>query len=132
MSSCKKAATRPTEIGLMRRTALFFALGLLACSGITQPKAQPAPPTAWEGPPGAAEAGPVPPATTSQALHWGDPTPFSFDALIAQAEALARAPYQAPPAPPGDILERIDYDAHGKLKYKTDHALFADGPGRYP
>lgn len=132
MSSCKKAATRPTEIGLMRRTALFFALGLLACSGITQPKAQPAPPTAWEGPPGAAEAGPVPRATTSQALHWGDPTPFSFDALIAQAEALARAPYQAPPAPPGDILERIDYDAHGKLKYKTDHALFADGPGRYP
>lgn len=71
-------------------------------------------------------------STSSQKLHWGEASPFSWDVLIAQAQALAREPYHAPPAPPADVLERIDYDAHGKLKYKTDHALFTDGPGRYP
>ena len=30
------------------------------------------------------------------------------------------------------MLERIDYDAHGKIKFNTDDALFGDGPGALP
>jgi len=122
----------------MRRPALFLALGLLACGGVTPMAPEPAssqgvdrPATAPSAPVSSPQA-----ATTAQpqnpALRWGEPTPFSFEQLTAHAEALARTPYRAPVTPPADILERIDYDAHGRLKYKTDHALFAGGPGRYP
>jgi glucans biosynthesis protein len=30
------------------------------------------------------------------------------------------------------VLTRIDYDAHGKIRFKTENALWADGPGAYP
>jgi glucans biosynthesis protein len=29
-------------------------------------------------------------------------------------------------------VKRIDYEAHGKIRFKTDHALFAQGVGTYP
>src|SRR3546814_16707657 len=58
--------------------------------------------------------------------------PFSHDALIAQARALAARPYIAPPVLSRAVLERIDYEAHGKIKFKIDDALFVDGPGAYP
>src|SRR5690606_26108915 len=41
-------------------------------------------------------------------------------------------PFSAPPALPQDVLERIDYDAHGKIRFKPELALFADGPGQFP
>jgi periplasmic glucans biosynthesis protein len=67
-----------------------------------------------------------------EALRMAAPAPFSFEALVSRAETLAKRPYRAPPSPPAQILERIDYEAHGKLKYKAERALFADGPGLYP
>ena len=39
-------------------------------------------------------------------------------------------PYEPPPRPAPDMLEQIDYDAHGKIRFKTDLALWAEGPGR--
>lgn len=122
----------------MRRPVLCLTLGLLACSGVTRPAPKPAasigvsqPPTAPSAAVSRARAA-TPAQASNPALRFSAPTPFSFEQLTAQAEALARAPYRAPTTPPADVLERIDYDAHGRLKYKTDHALFADGPGRYP
>ena len=38
----------------------------------------------------------------------------------------------APPSPSPEILQQIDYDAHGKIKFKTDLALWADGPSEFP
>ena len=29
-------------------------------------------------------------------------------------------------------MQKIDYEAWGKITFNTDHALFADGPGRFP
>src|SRR3546814_18195952 len=58
--------------------------------------------------------------------------PFSHDALIAQARALAARPYIAPPVLSRAVLERIDYEAHGEIKFKIDDQLFVDGPGAYP
>src|SRR3546814_17597924 len=51
---------------------------------------------------------------------------------MAQARALAARPYIAPPVLSRAVLERIDYEAHGKIKFKIDDALFVDGPGAYP
>lgn len=62
----------------------------------------------------------------------GPPVAFSFDLLVARARTLATRPYEAPPSLPREVLERIDYDAHGKLRYRTELALFKDGPGPFP
>jgi periplasmic glucans biosynthesis protein len=65
-------------------------------------------------------------------LRLGDPAPFSFDTLKARARDLAARPYVPPPPPAREILDRIDYDAHGKIKFRTDMALWADGPSDFP
>ena len=66
------------------------------------------------------------------ALKLGDSNPFSFDSLISRAKESASRPYVEPQGPPGDILNKIDYDAHGKISYNPEYALFANGPGLYP
>ena len=65
-------------------------------------------------------------------LKLGRPGPFSFDRLAAQAEALAGRPFVAVPTPPAAVLDRIDYEAHGKIRFDTGSALFRDGPGAFP
>jgi glucans biosynthesis protein len=79
-----------------------------------------------------AAAGFSPAALANDGLRFGEPGPYSFEALKARARALAAAPYEAPPRPSPEILQQIDYDAHGKIRFKTDLALFANGPGEYP
>jgi len=65
-------------------------------------------------------------------LNYGPPEPFSHEDLIARARALAKSPYQAPPRPDPAIVQQIDYDAHGKLRYHKEAALWAQGPSPYP
>ena len=74
------------------------------------------------------------PAAFAQApgLRFGNPEPFSFESLIERARALAAQPYVPPPQPAPDVVRRIDYDAHGKLRFRPEYALFGDGPGVYP
>ena len=45
---------------------------------------------------------------------------------------MAARPYVPPPQPAPDVVRRIDYDAHGKLRFRPEYALFGDGPGVYP
>ena len=71
-------------------------------------------------------------AFAANRLKLGQATPFSFEALIAQVRVMAGAPYQPQGKPPADILDKIDYEAHGKIKFNTDAALFADAPGQFP
>src|SRR6201996_8358902 len=66
------------------------------------------------------------------ALKLGKPQPFSFDALAKEMQAKAAHPYAPEPQLPAQILERIDYAEHGKIKFNTDYALFRDGPGQFP
>jgi periplasmic glucans biosynthesis protein len=66
-------------------------------------------------------------------LRLGEAQPFSYGSLKAHAEALAKAPYSPPPLPDPHIVSSIDYDTHGKLKYKEDFALYGDGhPSAFP
>ncbi|UIJ72943.1 glucan biosynthesis protein [Aurantimonas sp. HBX-1] len=61
-------------------------------------------------------------------LQLEDPRPFSFDALADRARRLAAEPYVPPQVRGGGILDRIDFDAHWKIKYRADALLdVADG-----
>jgi glucans biosynthesis protein len=80
----------------------------------------------------AAALGGVRPARAAPRLQVGAATPFSFEALVEQARASAARAYAPAAALPGDVLDRIDYDAHGRIRFKPDCALFADGPGAFP
>jgi glucans biosynthesis protein len=79
-----------------------------------------------------AAAGFSPEALAQAGLRFGASAPFSFEGLKLRAREAAGAPYRAPPRPAPEVLERIDYDAHGKIRFRTDLALWADGPSRYP
>lgn len=65
-------------------------------------------------------------------LRLGPAQPFSFDALSQEARALARRPHQPLPKLAPEILDRLDYEALGKVRFDTDYALFKDGPGQFP
>jgi len=65
-------------------------------------------------------------------LELGGASPFSFDGLEQEARALAGGPW-VPAAPlPAEVLAQIDYDALSKIHFDPTHALFRDGPGRFP
>ncbi|WPZ34463.1 glucan biosynthesis protein D [Thalassobaculum sp. OXR-137] len=65
-------------------------------------------------------------------LSFGQPFEFGYEALVDRARDMAAAPYSAAPIVAPDVIEAIDYDAHGKLRYRPDEAVFADGSGTYP
>ncbi|MBM6594898.1 glucan biosynthesis protein [Microvirga pudoricolor] len=71
-------------------------------------------------------------AMAQQGLRYGAPAPFSFVELKARAQAMAKTAYVPPQAPSPEVLNRIDYDAHGKIRFKTDLALWANGPSEFP
>ena len=73
-----------------------------------------------------------PPVQAAPAVRLGAATEFSFEGLTAEAQALARRPYVPPAPPPREQLERIDYEALGKIRFDPSCALFHDGPGSYP
>ena len=81
---------------------------------------------------GLAASGFSAPAFAQQGLKMGEPAPFSYEGLKKQARDMAAMPYVPPPRPSPEILEKIDYDAHGKIKFKTDLALWANGPSEFP
>ena len=71
-------------------------------------------------------------AAQSDGLQFDPPVAFTYDLLRSQARERAHGPYVAPPRPAPDILQKINYEEWGKIRYRDDFALFADGPGRYP
>jgi len=71
-------------------------------------------------------------AAAPDGLTFGEPSAFSFDLLKAQAREKAHGPYAPPPQPAPEIVQKINYEEWGKIRFRPDHALFADGPGRFP
>lgn len=59
-------------------------------------------------------------------------SPFSFEALVVRARDMAAGAYVPPPRPMPEVVERIDYDAHGRIRFRADAAPYADGKGAYP
>ncbi|MFT0891936.1 glucan biosynthesis protein [Pseudochelatococcus sp. G4_1912] len=71
------------------------------------------------------------PALAQSGLRLGKAEAFSFDDLISHAKTLSEQPYVSPPARDGVILDALNYEAHGKIRFDTDNAVFAD-EGRFP
>ncbi|MDB4986600.1 MAG: mdoD, partial [Myxococcaceae bacterium] len=65
-------------------------------------------------------------------LTLGKPKPFSFEALTERARTSATKAYKPPYRPAPELVGKIDYETHGKIHFKVDRALDADGPGVYP
>ncbi|TAN14149.1 MAG: glucan biosynthesis protein D [Burkholderiaceae bacterium] len=65
-------------------------------------------------------------------LQLGPSHGFSFEQLVRQARTESAQPYVAPKTASEAILHAIDYDAWGAIHFKTDDALFVDGPGQFP
>jgi glucans biosynthesis protein len=65
-------------------------------------------------------------------LRFGPAQPFSFNALTERAAALAKAPYEPPSVALPSVVQQIDYEAWGNIRYRPDYALFAQGPSLYP
>ena len=65
-------------------------------------------------------------------LELGKPQPFSFDTLSKEMQSRATQPYAQPNSLPQAVLERIDYEEHGRIRFNSDYALFHDGPGEFP
>ncbi|WP_313161002.1 glucan biosynthesis protein D, partial [Stenotrophomonas sp.] len=61
----------------------------------------------------------------------GKPQPFDFASLKGQARALSQAAYQSHKRTLPGPLEALDWDQYQSIRYRQDHALWADQPGRY-
>lgn len=57
---------------------------------------------------------------TSAQERLGSPRPFSFERLIDEARAASERPYDPAPARAAEVLERIDYDAHWKIRFRPE------------
>jgi glucans biosynthesis protein len=71
-------------------------------------------------------------AEAAEALRLAEPVAFSYEGFKAHAREMARTPYVGPARPMPQVVQKINYEEWGKIKFRTDHALFADGPGRFP
>ncbi|MCG6573496.1 glucan biosynthesis protein D [Pseudomonas sp. AF32] len=61
-----------------------------------------------------------------------DTARFTYEKLITLAEKKALKPYVRPATPAESVLSKIDYNARGLIRFDTNRALFAKGPGQYP
>lgn len=71
-------------------------------------------------------------AKAQESLNFGPASAFSFEALINRARLLAQEPYHTPERPSPEIVRQINYEAHGKIKFRPETALYASGPSLYP
>ena len=67
---------------------------------------------------------------SNQTLHFGRASPFDFDRLVARAREMSRAPYEAPRTE--ELAQQIDYEQHGRIRFKTQYALHASAQAGYP
>lgn len=77
---------------------------------------------------------PVPLAAQDAAprLELGEAEAFSFEGLVEQAQALAEQDYEPRAVPAPEVVQAIDYDAHGRLRFIPNRAPHAEGPGAFP
>jgi glucans biosynthesis protein len=65
-------------------------------------------------------------AAAPSGIRLGPAKAFSFASLVARAKKNASQPYKTPQ--PHGIVRGIDFDAVQKIKFRADHALWADAP----
>jgi glucans biosynthesis protein len=133
------APSRPAEVFIpdlkQRRRLLAAAAAAAAFSTLgrtARAQASAPPPGPSAAPSIALPAAPPVGAAPAEGLRLGPAFAFDYAHWVEEARALASQPYVAPPPLAPEVLERIDYDAHGRIHFKTARALFAQGPGACP
>jgi glucans biosynthesis protein len=71
-------------------------------------------------------------AQVKRELYFPAEAPFSFQSLIARAQALSTQPYVEPAIANRALIDRIDFDEYQEIKFNPDYAIWADGGGSYP
>jgi glucans biosynthesis protein len=61
----------------------------------------------------------------------GSAEPFDFAVLKGQARALSLSPYQSPRRELPAAVKALDWDQYQSIRYRQDHALWADQSGRF-
>ena len=62
----------------------------------------------------------------------GPAKPFSFETLAGDAKALAEKPFEPYPVQTPELFEKIDYDAHWKIRFRADHTVdVGDAPVQF-
>ena len=133
-----KTLQTQTQTEFTRRAFLFSLANVagLAALGFNAANAAEPPANGTASGTGAAGAKPAGAATAAGApqvgLSFAAPKPFSYKTLIAKAEEMAKAPYQAPPSPVPEAIKSINYDAAGKINFNPDDALWGKTGSVYP
>lgn len=65
-------------------------------------------------------------------LDFAAPEAFSYDLLVERARLMAQREFVAPPRPAPSVVQQLDYEGWGKIRFDTEYALYADGRGAYP
>jgi periplasmic glucans biosynthesis protein len=65
-------------------------------------------------------------------LRLGQEQSFSWEILKQRARELAAQPYRPPQRVAPEIISKINYQSWGEIKFDTAHALYAEGPNRFP
>ncbi len=66
-------------------------------------------------------------AATSGSAGAVPSSPFTHQQVLSAAQALAAAPFEAPPALPR-VLTGLDYDTYRQVRFRKEAALWQDGP----
>ena len=76
---------------------------------------------------GLALAGSRPGAAQGRLPRLGEPHPFGFDDLVERARARAAEPYRPPAIVAPEVLQRIDYDAHWRIRFRDTATVTPPG-----
>ena len=68
------------------------------------------------------------PARADATLRFGAPAPFSFETLTREAEGLAARAYEPPASPSAEVVQRLDYEALGRIRFDPQAHCSATGP----
>lgn len=71
----------------------------------------------------AQQAQPAAPVTDIEGHRFAQAQPFGFDQLAGRARDMATRPFQPVPSARPDILDRIDFNAHWKIRFKNDETV---------
>ncbi|MFT4257397.1 MAG: glucan biosynthesis protein D [Pseudoxanthomonas sp.] len=63
--------------------------------------------------------------------HLGQPQPFDYAWLKGQARGLAAAEYRTRDRALPPAVAALDWDQHQSIRYRQEHALWADTPGKF-
>lgn len=67
-------------------------------------------------------------ATGSALIPLSEPEQYNLESLIAAARSLSRRPWTPPPRVAAEVLEKVDYDAYQRIRFR-EAAAVSTGPG---